>query len=473
MWNDDEDINENGEPIILYSPVQAPPRKANIALEDSHIGGHHCFAENCTPVCDVCPSTMLLLAQLRLQQQQPLAVDNNGTYERYLLVFICPCEECFGQIVFNDGFSLEGGQGRVKCIEKKVMLETNNATNGIKNKSVPISGSSWGTGSDLAHSNIGHNGIHEDSDDDWGEDGQDEQEIDLENAVAAMENNLDKDGSLIMKISNVELDDKKKKKNAINPSPKALDSNAFFNCYLLKTQNEPQSVRTMCEDDDDVGLSESDEKIRNMLARYMAEEDDEFILSALGGGGGGGGGGNNNSSAEQDERLSDDDRILRSFQDRQRRVPRQVIRYAPGGKPLWSIPEINRESGKILWTVPNCSHCREKTTFEMQLLPSVLSTLEVDKLKSVKKKDGENKDKLALNEILSNGINFGSIAVFTCPNASCGIKEGFAVIQRSVDDLPQYTKERANKSIGLDKLNTVSMAVVEDLDDDDEFEPDT
>ena len=112
-------------------------------------------------------------------------------------------------------------------------------------------------------------------------------------------------------------------------------------------------------------------------------------------------------------------------------------------------------------------------TFEIQLLPSVLSTLEVDKLKSVKKKYGENKDKLALNEILSNGINFGSIAVFTCPNASCGIKEGFAVIQRSVDDLPQYTKERANKSIGLDKLNTVSMAVVEDLDDDDEFEPDT
>lgn len=72
-----------------------------------------------------------------------------------------------------------------------------------------------------------------------------------------------------------------------------------------------------------------------------------------------------------------------------------------------------------------------------------------------------------LDQLLSDGVNFGSIAVFTDPTSSDG--EAFVVIQKSVDDLP----ERANNcSAGESSLPAASMAVVEDLDDDEEFELD-
>ena len=62
--------------------------------------------------------------------------------------------------------------------------------------------------------------------------------------------------------------------------------------------------------------------------------------------------------------------------------------------------------------------------------------------------------------------------MFTCPNASCEIqeKEAFVVIQESVDVLPEK-KEQTNK-IAVKDSTAASMAVVEDLDDDAEFEPD-
>ena len=180
--------------------------------------------------------------------------------------------------------------------------------------------------------------------------------------------------------------------------------------------------------------------------------------------------GGGNGATEEDERLSEEDRILRGFQDRQRRAPRQVIRYASGGEPLWSIPNKNRKSGKILWNVPNCSCCGEQRTFELQILPSILAALEVDKYQAENKSKAKG-EALALDDLLSNGVNFGSIAVFTCSNSSCGTqeKEAFLVIQKSVDDLPE--KGKVSNACG-DNFSTASMAVVEDLDDDAEFEPD-
>ena len=81
-----------------------------------------------------------------------------------------------------------------------------------------------------------------------------------------------------------------------------------FDCYTLTEIDEPPAPIPQIEEDD-VGLGASDEKIRNMLARYMAEEEDPEILAALQGvtiGGGGGGA----SGGEADERLSLEDRVL-------------------------------------------------------------------------------------------------------------------------------------------------------------------
>ena len=118
MWNNDEDVNDHGELVQLYLPVQAPPRKTNIALQDSHIGGLPCFDESFIPCCDVdlCGDKMFLLAQLRKQYSSEM--------ERYLCVFACPKEECFAQISFDKGFasSSEGAKGVVKCIEKRIPI---------------------------------------------------------------------------------------------------------------------------------------------------------------------------------------------------------------------------------------------------------------------------------------------------------------------------------------------------------------
>ena len=437
MWNSDEDVNDSGDPVDLYLPVQAPPRKTNINPQDSHIGGLPCFDDSFVPCCDLCGDKMFLLAQLRL--------DFSKDMERYLCTFSCVKEECFAEISYDKGFasSSKGLKGVVKCIEKRVPIASSETK--IKQPIVGNQKSSWYDDDEGKKD--------DDDEDDWGMGGDDDANIDLESAVAAMEGKLDDGGAIVMTPS---------KKQVTKAKPMSADEalqNAF-GCYLLKKQPEPASSKSFLEDEDDVGLSESDEKIRNMLARYMAEEEDEDILAALGGTSLGGGGKNN---GEEDERLSEEDRVLRTFQDRQKRASRQVIRYASGARPLWSIPDKNRKSGKCLWSAP------ESSRFEFQVLPSILAALEVDQHPATKSTTkGEDKS-TALDQLLSNGVNFGSIAVFTDPASSDG--EAFVVIQKSVDDLPVRNSAAAAAACG-EGLPAASMAVVEDLDDDEEFELD-
>ena len=428
MWNNDDDVNDSGQPVDLYLPVQAPPRKTNIAPLDSHIGGLPYFED--VPCCDLCGDKMFLLSQLKLEFSKEM--------ERCLCTFACVKEECFAEIVYDKGFasSSSGLKGVVKCIEKKIVIEGSESK--FKQPVVGNKKSSWYDDDDDGK---------KDDDDDWGMGGDDD--VDLETAVAAMEGKLDDGGAIVMTPS---------KKQASKPKPLSADEalQSAFGCYILQKKPEPASSKSFLEDEDDVGLSESDEKIRNMLARYMAEEEDEEILAALGGTSlGGGGGGKNNG--EEDERLSEEDRVLRTFQDRQKRAPRQVIRYASGGRPLWSIPDKNRKSGKQLWKVP------ETSKFEFQILPSILAALEVDQHPATK---SQAKEGTALDQLLSNGVNFGSIAVFTDASSSDG--EAFVVIQKSVDDLPVRSAAAASG----EGLPAASMAVVEDLDDDEEFELD-
>ena len=226
---------------------------------------------------------------------------------------------------------------------------------------------------------------------------------------------------------------------------------------MLKHQHEPLAPNKPIEEDD-VGLSASDDKIRNMLARYMAEEEDEDILAALQGSTGAGGGG---GMGEEDERLSEEERLLLGFQDRVRRVPRQILRYARGGQPLWSIPSTkgNAKGGEeeSLWKIPTCTTCGKACTFEMQLVPSLLHVLQVDKF------GGENPSG-NINDLFATGMNWGSVAVFTCNEPDCSATQGGLIIQKSVDENPEMEERE-----GMDF--TPTMAVVEDMDDDEDFEP--
>lgn len=132
-------------------------------------------------------------------------------------------------------------------------------------------------------------------------------------------------------------------------SIKSLDNatnGPSFRQYNLEMFDEPPAPRKsgvddVEDDDNDDDYVDSNNidsiKVNQMLSRYLEMEDDEEILSALRGDGiinspgkGGGGG-------ERYERLPPEERAFMAFSKRLKRAPKQVVRYAYGGIPLWSM----------------------------------------------------------------------------------------------------------------------------------------
>ena len=533
MWNNDDgdELNEDGRPVQLYLPVSTGsssgyvgPSAGGAGGGTSYIGGQWTppppaaqedddqqHPNLVQPACDHCNENLWLLVQFDVpppsqqQQHQPQCP------RRTISVFGCPKQDCFASVKFNNGFS-NGGQGVLKCIQHRSKPDTSDTVKANNVKSITPS-------APPVKSSLYDN--DDDDDDDWGLDNTKNdaaaQQKSLEDAVAAMEMGLDEHGSIGMAKSTKNKNSHSKQKQITDDQRKNISNNKnkttnSFKCFRLKAQDEPMSDRPVLEDDD-VGLSESDEKIRNMLARYMAEEDDEEILAALRGANNGGGGGASTAGGggEEDERLTDEERILRGFQDRLRREPTQVLRRAkPNGTPLWSLVDKDRKSGRTLWSVPDCKACGCKLGFEFQLLPSILSTLEVDKYANdspsaaatrnkQSSDDNENeKNPFDLDELLTTGMNFGSVAVFACDNADCPSSKKqsisddvFLVIQESADEgtaLLESRKKKKHRSNGhnqqqqpedsntrttqMRELPQATMAIVEDLDDDDQFELD-
>lgn len=166
---------------------------------------------------------------------------------------------------------------------------------------------------------------------------------DLESKLAAMETNATGSSSKAKPSLNA------KPSIPLDRSGAALvESSTGFPIYELHSLPEPLPVRSTeyPMDDDDVGFASSgrgidDKKIQQMLSQYMAMEDDQDILAALRGTNASGHPAAAAASAggygERDERLSAHDRALWTFQDRLKRAPRQVVRYALGGVPMWSM----------------------------------------------------------------------------------------------------------------------------------------
>jgi Programmed cell death protein 2, C-terminal putative domain len=531
MWNNDEgdELNEDGRPVQLYLPIETQQQRAletsSKTTVTSHIGGRPSLLDkNQVPTCDNCNDSLWLLVQMKISSS-PSSDDHRHedyeTYYRHISVFCCPKEDCFATVKFDNGFAC-GGQGVFKCIQqRRVEVEDNDLLKSATVGPVAVVGNKASVSSVVAPAkpcwyDDSDNKKIGDTNDDWGLDNTvdvSKQEQSLEDAVVAMEKGLEEDGSMLVMTKKKATTKHEKKPSAASNNDDhsdVINEEQSFKYFRLKVQDEPMATRPALEDDD-VGLLESDEKIRNMLARYMAEEDDEDILAALEGNGGGDGGGR--VVAEEDERLTDEERVLRSFQDRLRRAPRQVVRRAaPGGIPLWSVPDKNRKSGKKLWTVPDCcGSCGHKLGFEFQLLPSVLSTLEVDRYAAATNSSANpsrtpygSNGRLDLDELLSNGLNFGSVAVFSCANDECPAKQSssssslshdgqdvFLVIQESVDEAMSLHEKKNNKSKDekthqqqhhlkedyhklpfRQELPQATMAILEDLDDDDEFELD-
>jgi len=72
------------------------------------------------------------------------------------------------------------------------------------------------------------------------------------------------------------------------------------------------------------------------------------------------------------------------------RNPEQCIRY--GGNPVWYQNHVEYEKKQV----PDCQYCGAPRVFEFQLMPTLVHTLE------------------STNKTICTGIDFGTIACFTC-----------------------------------------------------------
>ena len=469
MWQDGEDFNfETGEPVKLYQPAQGPPRRANhhnntsSSSHDSHIGGT-ASVNVPIPSCDSCQDPMFLLVQLHHVNLKSSGSDgadadaDKKKVDRTLCVYGCPRAKCSSSISFSKGFTTSALTKNMRC--HRIQTESS-SSQPAPVAPVATTKAAWynddndKTGDAAMNSN---NDNDNEDDNDWDMDDEEDKAgaaslEDLENAVSAME------------VKEATGAVKQAKKNVVTSNDKTddtFDSSSMFKCYTLMESREPLAQRTQIEEDD-VGLSYTDDKVRNMLARYMEEEEDTEVLNALKGVGGSSSGGK--GGGEEDERLTDQDRIFFSFQDRLKRLPRQVVRRAPQGIPIWSIPVQENA-----FQVEPCS-CGAPRVFDCQLLPSLLEKLEVDQYSQAKPLKG----KANVGALLSEGMNWGSVAVYVCSKA-CSNQEEFLVIQESVDVAPAYNNENGDMEEEEDDDEDIApptIAVMEDLDDDDEFTPD-
>ncbi len=75
--------------------------------------------------------------------------------------------------------------------------------------------------------------------------------------------------------------------------------------------------------------------------------------------------------------------------------------------------------------IPAC-RCGAPRVFELQILPSLLHVLEVDKAST-----GTD-----LGSLYSHGMNWGNLCVYSCPHSCPESDSEFVVVQESVDEKP-------------------------------------
>jgi len=319
MWQDGQDTSEDGTPVRLYQPILYSGRAGAEDPTFSHVGGVPSYFESDdvvnteTPQCASCQQEMYLLLQLY-----------NPDMERTLYVFGCNGGSCVASIYEGSSQFSVGGGGRFVCRHSQPCETSESSGDEVEEVDASINPSvtesPWGSDE------------KGDTENDWDvTDGDDDNIDDVEAMVAAMEMEAPKKKTEKTKPARTSIASKKPQESSPNAPPS-------FSCFEIHGLQEPAWRKSDDMDDDDVGMMggiNDDKKIQQMLARYMAEEEDQDIIAAIQGSGGGGGGGG--GRGEKDERLPPEDRVMLAFTDRVKRAPRQIVRYAQGGTPLWSV----------------------------------------------------------------------------------------------------------------------------------------
>ncbi|XP_034089799.1 programmed cell death protein 2-like [Gymnodraco acuticeps] len=103
------------------------------------------------------------------------------------------------------------------------------------------------------------------------------------------------------------------------------------------------------------------------------------------------------------------DAVFSRFMKKISLCPQQILRYSRRGKPLFiSQPPENMQ-------VPRCGSCGGERTFEMQLMPALVSLL-----RGRKRREKEEEEEVE--------VEFGTVLVFTCNN-SCWTEDSGSTVE--------------------------------------------
>eukprot|EP00978_Attheya_sp_CCMP212_P029833 scaffold107392_cov45-Attheya_sp.AAC.4 len=364
-------LNESGEPIWLFDPQQSQQHGGTgSGPSQSFIGGvpsYFAQDENVTSStaaamrCGICESPLHLVAQVHAPMD---------SLDRALHVFACNRSSCY-EAMFQQSSNLKissnnndpqhvenplmhrfcfGGKGVVRCSRTQQQLHLTKPCKApssveVEKRNVGAKDDTGGWGDDDKDDDD-DGGWGADDGNDWGmNNAEDSNMDDLESMLANMEMKKEHPSQTSSKST-------RKQKKSTNNDVCALEveNKNAFPCYLLDMYDEPStntSSASMEDDDDedgdnDVGISSTKEndKVQSILAKYLAEEEDDDIVAAVRGSGGGDSGSSNigpASGGERYEKLPLEERCFLAFVHRVQRAPRQVIRYAYGGAPLWSM----------------------------------------------------------------------------------------------------------------------------------------
>lgn len=325
-------MNGDGATVLLYQPILYGPKPLQ-EESGSHIGGVSGHDNDIQHSCSICHRPLFLLVQLSVSGGN----DSNSTNRpcpRTLQVFACNRAACFHEL-FQDGPLCYGGKG---CVKVCCRLLPKDTALGAKQPAET-------EGNEILQSDHAWDDKKDDASNEWDVDESvsGKEMHALEQKLSALET---MEATTEAKTNNSET----KKVSLENKKSAGTERQSAFQMYAIHAIREPMALKSFGgargdddDDDDDVGMATNDDRIQNMLARYLAEEDDPEILSALQGIRPNNGGINSSNSSskfksrEKDERLSAKDRAMLTYTDRLKRSPRQVLRYAFKGTPLWSM----------------------------------------------------------------------------------------------------------------------------------------
>ena len=197
-------------------------------------------------------------------------------------------------------------------------------------------------------------------------------------------------------------------------------------------QPAPADGRDDDDDEDDEAGGESDAHIHAKLEDYLEREDNAELRALLRG-----------SSRATDceaaavphgdgdvpdsyEQLPAPMRAMLRFQRAVQGCPRQVVRYAYGGEPLWSVADP-----------PSCRPpacmCGAPRCFELQLMPGLLFMLRVDTFAPREVEPGGGGDGEDLKALGLGGMDWGVLTVWSCSDSCDASCEEIAIVQPSED----------------------------------------